>query len=135
MKLSSTLMIFTAALLSARLAFASMEGLLPLGTIRIESPGIGKSGSVILSGVQTAQGLQSLTIEAFGKKFQLSPAQLQEFQGGLFNGVQLSYESGYKELGGRTIYVLISKGFTSGTVLQKYVIVTESGTIKVGSKP
>jgi hypothetical protein len=112
-----------------------MEGLLPLGTIRIESPGIGKSGSVILSGVQTAQGLQSLTIEAFGKKFQLSPAQLQEFQGGLFNGVQLSYESGYKELGGRTIYVLISKGFTSGTVLQKYVIVTESGTIKVGSKP
>ena len=135
MNRSSTLLVFIVALLFAPLALASKEGVLPLGTIHIESPGIGESGSVILSGFQTAQGVQDLTIEAFGKKFRLSPAQLQELQGGLFNGVQLSYESGYKELGGRTIYLLISKGFTSGTVVQKYVVVTESGTIKVGSEP
>ncbi|MGN6656879.1 MAG: hypothetical protein ACTHJ9_16245 [Rhodanobacter sp.] len=135
MNRSSILLVFIAALLFAPLALASKEGVLPLGTIHIESSGIGESGPVILSGVQTAQGMQSLTIEAFGKKFQLSPAQLRELQGGFFNGVQLSYESGYKETGGRTIYLLISKGFTSGAVAQRYIVVTENGTIKVGPEP
>lgn len=49
----------------------------------------------------------------------------------MFNGVQLSYEAGYRELGGRTLYLMLSEGFTMGGVKRRLVIVTESGTVKV----
>ena len=119
----------------ATLAFASEEGILAFGSFRIESPGIGESGPVAISGTQTPEGLQSLTVEAFGKKVVLSPAQLHDLSAASVNNVQLSYEAGYKELGGRTVYIQFAKGFTSGIVTRKFVVVTESGTVKVGATP
>jgi hypothetical protein len=122
-------------LLGASLALASQEGVLTFGTFRVESPGIGNSGVVTVAGRQGAQGVESLRIEAFGKRFDLSRDQLQALQGSMLNGLQLSYEGGYKELGGRTLYIVFSKGFTSGVVSQRLVTVTEDGAVKVGAAP
>jgi hypothetical protein len=123
------------ALLAASVAVADVEGILALGTFRIESPGIGDSGPITLSGSQGHEGIQSLTVQAFGKQLSLSPAQLQGLHSVVFNGVQLSYSGGYKQLGGRTIYVTFSKGFTSGVVGRHLVEITESGTVRVRSLP
>lgn len=107
----------------ARMAIASQEGTLVIGSFRFESPGIGESGPVIVSGIQGAAGIESLKVEAFRRQFILGQPRLQQLNGFRFNGVQLSYEHGYKELGGRTIYLLFSKGFTSGVVERRFVII------------
>lgn len=124
-----------AAFAGASLAFASQEGGLPLGGFRFESPGIGDSGVVIVAGRQGAKGVESLSIEAFGTRIDLSPSQLEVLRGGMLNGLQLSYEAGYKETGGRTVYLLLSQGFTSGVIARRVVTVTESGAVSVGEAP
>ena len=111
--------------------FASKEGILTLDKLQIESNGIGESGPVKVSGTQTPGGVTALRVEAFGKTIQLSPSQLMELDGGQYNLIQLSYERGYKELGGRTIYIKLSKAFTSGEVRAVVVVVTEDGKVKV----
>jgi hypothetical protein len=50
----------------------------------------------------------------------------------MYNSIQISREAGYAELGGRTIYVKLGVGFTSGQLSRtRYVVVTEAGTIIV----
>jgi hypothetical protein len=119
----------------ASLAFASQEGVLPFGSFRFESPGIADSAAVIVAGRQGAKGMESLSIEAFGKRIDLSTKQLEALPGGLLNGLQISYEAGYKETGGRTLHLMLSQGFTSGVVARRFVRVTESGSVKVGEAP
>ena len=63
----------------------------------------------------------------------LSKEQLAQVRGGLVNGLQISYEAGYAELGGRTVYVILSKGFTSGVQQSQTIIATEQGSVKVKS--
>jgi hypothetical protein len=123
------------ALVIASVAVADVEGILSFGSFRIESPGIGDSGPITLSGSQGQEGIQSLTVQAFDKQITLSAAQLQGLRSVVFNGVQLSYSHGYKQLGGRTIYVTFSRGFTSGLIERRLVEFTESGTAKVTSLP
>jgi len=114
---------------------ASQEGLLSLNAFALESPGIGQSGPVKIAGAQSASGITLLRIEAFGKTFNIGPDQLQQLRGFNANGVQITYERGYVDLGGRTIYVIFSRGFTSGVVLQRYVSVTETGLVAVTDRP
>jgi len=114
---------------------ASKEGLLSLNAFALESPGIGQSGPVKVAGAQSATGITLLRIEAFGKTFNIGPDQLRQLRGFNANGVQITYEAGYVDLGGRTIYVIFSRGFTSGVVLQRYVSVTETGVVFVADRP
>ena len=125
------------ALLVAGLALADVvsEGALSLGSFRLESPGIGGSGPVVITGNQTHDGIQSLMIEAFGKQFSLTTAQLQGLHGRYFNGMQLTYWPGDKELGGGMVYLTITLGFTRGVVERRFVVIREDGTISVGDKP
>jgi hypothetical protein len=97
----------------------------------VESLGIGDSGPVVLSGRQSPDGFASLKINAFGKTLALTEPQLKKLKGGHLNGLQLSYEHGYTELGGRTIYVRFSKGFTSGITEARLVTITEDGAIAI----
>jgi hypothetical protein len=113
---------------------ASQEGALVLGSFKVESPGIGSSGPVIVSGTQ-GKGITSLRVEAFGKQFDLTPDQLKSLQRVSANGLQLSYEGGYEELGGRTIYLIFTTGFTRQVIQRTFVIITESGSVKVGPEP
>jgi hypothetical protein len=118
-------------LLSCLHVAASKEGILILGKFRLESEGIGESGRVVVSGTQGYDGPTSVRIEAFGKSYSLAPAHIRQLRGLTANGIQLSYERGYRELGGRTVYIFFSKGFISGSVAAKYVSVAERGDIEV----
>src|SRR5450830_359243 len=95
-------------------AWASKESVLSLNSFQVSSAGTGDSGPVIIAGEQDAQRLLSLTVSAFGRRVSLNQEQLGKLKPGLFNGVQISYESGWKEVGGHTVYIVLSKGFTSG---------------------
>jgi hypothetical protein len=112
-------------------AHGSQEGALALSSFTIQSPGIGESGPVTISGTQNANTVTALNVKAFGKEFNLAPKQLQELKGLGANGVQLSYERGYKELGGRTLYLQLSFGFISEKRSAKVVVVSERGDVTV----
>ena len=49
--------------------------------------------------------------------------------------VRITYEAGYAEVGGRTVYVHLQMGFLSGTGGQRYIAVKENGTIEIGKLP
>jgi len=105
-----------------------------MDSFEASSRGIGDSGPVTMSGKQDESGLSKLTITAFGKRFDLDTGHLARIHGFHANGLQLSYEAGYDELGGRTIYIVVSKGFTSGVIDKRYVVVTEHGAVRVSDK-
>jgi hypothetical protein len=110
-------------------AKASQEGLLPLTSFQIQSAGTGETGSVSVSGSVGDNGLAELDVTAFGKHFTLNREQLQKLRGLDVNGCQLSFEHGYKELGGRTLYVKLTKGFTSGISRAATVVIKENGAL------
>lgn len=110
-------------------AVASQEGVFTFRKFRFES--FDESGPVVVSGTQKDTGIDTLRIDAFRKSFMLRPAHLKQLRGLIVNGVQLSGEGGYAELGGRTIYLVLSMGFTSGISKSKLVSVNERGEIKI----
>lgn len=116
-------------------AYGSEEDVLVFGTFRVESPGSGGVGPVIVSGVRASEGFKRLKVEAFGRSFDLTPDQLNSLRGVEVNGLHLSHEAGYRALGGRTIYLQLSTGFTSGIKRRMFVVVTESGSIRIGEEP
>jgi hypothetical protein len=111
---------------------ASQEGILVWSAFSIESLGIGSSGPVSISGKQDQTGPTAVTVKAFGRTYVFGKDELQKLKGVMMNGMQLSYESGYKELGGRTLYIQLFRGFTSGAQLRKTIEITERGDIVVG---
>jgi hypothetical protein len=121
----------TLLLLSTFRLIASDEGILPLNTFAMTSSGLDDSGPVSVCGAQTTTGISKLTIKAFGHNYSLTKAQLTELSGLRVNGIQCSFEMGYKETGGRTLYVLLTKGWTTGQTEGKLLIVTERGDIKI----
>ena len=79
---------------------------MPLSEFHFKSEGVNDSGVVIVEGEKDAQGLfKKLSVKAFGKTFDISGEALKRFPIKTPNGIQLSYEKGYKEPGGRTVYV------------------------------
>ena len=105
--------------------------MLPLSAFSMESPGIGDSGPISISGQKTPTGFLNLNIKAFGREFVLNERQLVRLEHVSVNGIQLSYEAGYKELGGRTLYIVFIKGFTSGARSTQTIELRESGDVKV----
>lgn len=112
-------------------AQASQEGLLPLTTFQFQSTGNGDTGSVSVWGSVGDRGLSELNVSAFGKHFTLNSEQLKMLRGLDVNGCQLSFEHGYKEVGGRTLYVKLTKGFTSGIDRAATVVIQEDGSVAV----
>ena len=110
-------------------ATASEEGAFTFHKFRFESRD--ESGPVVVSGTAQFNSIESLRIDAFHRSFALKTAQLKQLRGLILNSVQLSGEGGYAELGGRTIYLLLSTGFTSGITQSKLVTVNERGDIKI----
>ena len=113
-------------------AFASEEGVLSFSSFFIKSEGIGESGSVVLSGEKNEENeITSLSIEAFGKEYQIPEEDLKNIPKLSYNGIQLSYEHGYKELGGKTIYISFHVGFNSGITKKVLITLTEEGKFKI----
>ncbi len=113
-------------------AHASQEGILAFSSFRLESAGIGSSGKVVVEGNQDeSRRIVALKVEAFGKIFDVPKEKLAGLSELPSNGVRISYEHGYTQLGGRTIYVELQMGFTSGVRKQARVTIPESGAIEV----
>ena len=109
---------------------ASQEGLLAIGEVRVASPGIGDSGPIVVTATRGPNGFSAFEVQAFGHATSLTKAQLAMIQGQV-NGVQMSYEAGYTELGGRAVHVVLSRGFTSGTQASQQISVNERGRVTV----
>ena len=72
-----------------------------------------------------------MSVEAFGKTISIPPEILIQIPSKNQNGIQLSYEEGYKSKGGKTVYLQFQVGFT--IELQKVFIISasENGKVKV----
>ncbi|HUK99639.1 MAG TPA: hypothetical protein VLX29_02155 [Nitrospirota bacterium] len=125
------LFIILTILLLPSLVLASKEGVLALSSFTIESKGIGGSGPVKISGQKNQDEITSLIIEAFGKEYKITDDNLKKIPKASYNGIQISYEEGYKQLGGRTIYIILQMGFTSGIKKQMQISLTENNTVEV----
>jgi len=116
----------------ATCASASKEGILPLSNFRLESDGIDGSGKVVVEGKGDKDGhVVSLKVTAFGKDYLVPKDKLGRLGGLMANGVRISYEAGYAELGGRTVYVQLQMGWTSSTRQKGVITVTENGKIEI----
>lgn len=120
---------------TAQDAQASEEGVLIWTAFSIQSAGIGESGPVQLSGAYGDGGLARLSIKAFGREVSLSKPQLEKLRGLSVNRMQLSYEEGYRELGGRTVYAVLGRGFLSGARDAKLITLNERGDITIREYP
>lgn len=129
------LLIAIVILLTAQFASASQEGVLPFSEFSIRSEGIGESGSITVEGLKDASGnYKKLLVKAFGKTIEVSKELLEKvpiYQ----NGIQLSYERRYEILGGRTVYIMFSSGFTSGIRETFIIAVTENGKQSILKTP
>jgi len=126
--------IITLLIAFAYSAIASKEGILAFSSFRLASAGIGSSGEVVVEGRQDAEGqITALTINAFGKNYVVPKEQLTKLAELRSNGIRISYEHGYPELGGRTVYIQLQMGFTSSTRMEALISLSENGEIKVGN--
>jgi hypothetical protein len=129
---ATALVIFASLALLSSVAVASQEGVLRLGEFRIQSPGVEQSGPVVITGKQSDTEIVALSVQVFGRTINLTKSQLLQLKGQYVNGLQLTYEAGYREVGGRTIYLILSSGFTSGIVTTQLIEINEQGSVKIG---
>jgi hypothetical protein len=130
-------------------ANATKEGPLSLGVFHVESLGLDESGPVSISGLQARDDWQSLSINAFGKSFSLSKAELDLLRGVSANTIQLSYAAGVGGLGkasnGRHLNIVFSnrllstqqcasgKAVPSSQTSGKIVFVYDSGVVEIAN--
>ena len=114
-------------------AFGTVEGVLQFDTFKYSSPGLGSSGPVVVYGSRRGDAVSELCVVAFGKTLCLSDVKLAELKGAIINDIQISYEAGPRDYGGRTVHVLLSKGFTSGRQDAKLISVGEFGVVRIGT--
>ena len=111
---------------------ASEEGVLPIRHFTLQSQGIGNSGPVTVEGRKDDKGQwEKMSISAFGKTFSVDTETLGKLDAAFMNGSLLSYEEGYAEAGGRTVYVTLLQGFTSGIQVKQTLRVSEDGSISL----
>jgi len=104
---------------------ASQEGVEILSTLEAHTP------NAKVSIAQSPGKVESFVVSAFGKKYQLTSDQLKMISSIMINGVQISGESGYPELGGQAIYIKVFTGFSSGIRKSMIVTVSEENGISV----
>ena len=123
--------VLTALFLFSSTAFASQEGILTFSDINVHSKGIGSSGPIKI----TAKGgkkcsFTNFNISAFGKSYTLSKNELKTLHS-CYNGILLSYERGYRILGGKTLYITLMLGFTSGIRKKTLIRFNQKGVLKI----
>lgn len=123
---------FFVLILIQPIVHASEEGVLKLSDFTIKSNGIGNSGPVVITGSKNDQNeFTDLKINAFANEYKISDRDLAKIPPVSYNGIQLSYEEGYKELGGRTIYIIFQRGFTSGINKKVLLSLAENGSVTI----
>jgi hypothetical protein len=134
---SSSLFIFLLGavvmpLVLARPAYASKEGGLSLYSVKLDSQGMDDSGPVHVEMKRSDEGIESLKVSAFGKTETAPSALLESIkQKSWLNGVQLSWERGYRDTGGKTIYLSLTEGGAWGVVVVAVIGFNEDGKFRV----
>lgn len=129
------LAVFLLVLAISENVFASREGMLTFSDFAIKSDGLEGSGKISMEAKQGAMGVTYLKLNAFNREILLDEEQLRSLQNIYLNGVQLSYERGNQNSGGRTVYVIFSRGFTAGVEVVKILAVNEKGEVSIVASP
>lgn len=115
---------------------ASQEGALPVADFAITWEGGEGLGRITVRGSRNPDGsLQRVTVAAFDRTIELAAPILAELSKIRFNGVLVSGEPSYPELGGRTAYLQFVVGFTTGVASSVIVAVDESGNVRLLASP
>ena len=125
--------VLTSCVCFTNYARADMEGRLPLSDIRFDSGGLDNSGPIHVEVLQDSNGIVDLKVSAFGRTRRVTKAELAAITGRVFNLVGASYSRGYSNTGGRSIYVLLYQGFSSGAEASAFVTFSEQGDVRVSS--
>jgi hypothetical protein len=133
---SSSFMFLLCAVLTplalAQPTYASKEGGLSLYTVKLDSPGMDDSGPVHVEMKRSDKGIETLKVSAFGKTETAPSALLGSIkQKRWLNGVLLSWERGYPDMGGKTIYLSLTEGGTAGAVVVAVIGFSEHGKFEV----
>ena len=112
-------------------AVADEEGRMPLSRIQFDSAGLDNSGPVHVEVTQSAQGVTEMNVSAFGSLHKLPSDQLSTVKGLIFNTVGVTYSRGYAIVGGRSVYILLCQGFSSGASVLAIVTVKEKGASRI----
>jgi hypothetical protein len=112
-------------------AQADQEGRMPLTHLQLDSTGLDNSGPVHVEATQSEHGISELKVAAFGKTQVATPAQLAALGGQIINSIGLTYSRGYATTGGRTVYLLLCQGFSTGSQIIAVVDVTEAAGIRI----
>jgi hypothetical protein len=121
--------VVTCLLLTVSTAIASQELIVPWSSFTIASDALGATNPIELSGRQSDGGLSRLVVKAFGREFVLDKAQLRRLEGMSINGLDITYERGYAMTGGRTLYLVFSRGLQ-----QQRISLTERGDITIDER-
>jgi hypothetical protein len=113
------------------LANADEEGRLPLAHMQFDSLGLDNSGPINVQAAQDSTGITELKVSAFGKLHTVTKAQLAPISGYVFNAIGVSYSRGYPNTGGRSVYVLLCQGFSSGAEVVAVVTIAKRGDVRV----
>jgi hypothetical protein len=116
--------------LSVAVANASQEHTLPLTKFRLESVSQTDPGTIVVHGSQDQSGkFQELKVELMGQVVTVPASILQQIPTSS-NGVIISSEAGYKELGGRTVYITFLVTWSNARTIRERFVVTvqEDGT-------
>jgi len=118
--------------LFAQPAYASKEGGLLLSRVVLDSPGMDESGPVHVEMKRSDSGIETLHVSAFGKT-ETVPSELLQLikEKKWLNGIQLSWEKGYREMGGKTVYVALTEGATWGAVVVAVIGFSEDGKFRL----
>jgi hypothetical protein len=125
------LVVLTLCVCFTNYAKADEEGRLPLSNIRFDSGGLDNSGPIRVEVIQDSNGIVELKVSAFGRIRRVATTELTAITGRVFNLVGASYSRGYPNTGGRSIYVLLYQGFSSGAEASAVVTILESGDVRV----
>jgi hypothetical protein len=110
----------------------SKEGVMPLSKFKFECRGLAVFGNVVVEGEQnTHRRWAWMRITAFDRIFEIDQKELQKLGEYAPNGVLVTSEMGYPELGGRTLYLQLLMGFSSGIRQRAMISVTEDGQIQL----
>ncbi len=122
-------------LVSASFAIASKEGLIQVSELTYSSKGIGNSGPVnVCIKTDDDGGVNKFVIKTFGKTVDLPKSDLERIPKFLYNGINVSYERGYPEVGGKTLYIVLSSRLSESVMNETMIVVTETLPIEIFEK-
>jgi hypothetical protein len=116
--------------------YASQEGIIQANEISFHSNGIQNSGPIHVQMNSGKSGaITSFSIFAFGKPYSLTNAELSKIPKNLYNGLNVTYERGYLDLGGQTLYIVLSSRFSGATRFETIITFTETLPVQIVPKP